>query len=117
MARVTNAPASRARRKRRLKMAKGYQGPRSKLYRLATESVNRALAYSWRDRKAKKRSFRRLWIVRINAAVREKGLTYSKFMGALKKANIALDRKILAQLAVESPQSFTKIVEVATKNM
>lgn len=113
MTRATNAPASRRRRKKRLEMAKGYFGGRSRLYRSATETVNRALAYSWRDRKAKKRVFRNLWIARINAGARLAGISYSRFIEGLKKANISLDRKILAGLALDQPKVFNKLVEIA----
>lgn len=113
MARATNAPASRRRRKKRLKMAKGYYGGRSRLFRSATETVNRSLAYSWRDRKAKKRVFRNLWIARINAGARIGGLSYSRFMDGLKKANVLLDRKILASLALDQPKVFSELVRIA----
>lgn len=112
MTRATNAPASRQRRKRRLKMAKGYYGARSRLYRSATETVNRSLAYAWRDRKAKKRIFRNLWIARINAGTRAEDLSYSRFINGLKKSNIALDRKILASLALDYPKVFSELVKI-----
>jgi len=94
-------------------MAKGYVGGRSKLYRTAVDAVHRALAYAYRDRRARKRDFRRLWITRINAAARAQGLSYSHLMNALKKAHVELDRKILADLAVSDPNAFLKIVELA----
>ncbi len=113
MPRVKNAVSSRKRRKRILKLAKGYRGARSKLIRIATESVNRALNYAYRDRKAKKRDFRRLWIIRINAAARMNNISYSKLINGLKKANIELDRKVLSELAISDPNGFSKIVELA----
>jgi large subunit ribosomal protein L20 len=113
MPRVRKQVASRARRKKYLKMAKGYRSGRRRLYRSAREAVERALCFAYRDRKARKREFRRLWITRINAALRPLGLSYSKFMGGLKKADVALDRKILADLAVYAPQVFTQITELA----
>jgi large subunit ribosomal protein L20 len=113
MPRVKSGPKTKARRKKVLKMAKGYVGGRSRLYRTAVDAVHRALAYAYRDRRARKRDFRRLWITRINAAARIHGLTYSGLMDALKKAHIELDRKILAELAVSDPAAFLKIVELA----
>ncbi len=104
--------ATRARRKKILKMAKGYWGKRSKLYRRAVETVRRALAYSWRDRRQRKREFRKLWIKRINAACRERGLTYQRFIHGLKLKNINLSRDILAKIAAEYPLVFDKIVAV-----
>lgn len=117
MTRAISTPTSRRRKKKRIKMAKGYYGRRSKLYRSATEAVNRALAYSWRDRKAKKRSFRNLWIARINAASRAQGLTYNRFIEGLKKAKVELDRKILAKLALDHQNVFGELVEIAKKNL
>ena len=113
MQRVKGGPKTRARRKKVLKMAKGYVGGRSRLYRSAVDAVHRALAYAYRDRRARKRDFRRLWITRINAAARAQGLSYSHLMNALKKAHVELDRKILADLAVSDPNAFLKIVELA----
>nr|CAI78602.1 Ribosomal protein L20 [uncultured delta proteobacterium] len=113
MPRVKNAVSSRKRRKRILKLAKGYRGARSKLIRIATESVNRALNYAYRDRKAKKRDFRRLWIIRINAAARMNNISYSKLINGLKKANIELDRKVLSELAISDPNGFSEIVALA----
>lgn len=113
MPRVRKQVASRARRKKYLKMAKGYRSGRRRLYRSAREAVERALCFAYRDRKARKREFRSLWITRINAALRPLGLSYSKFMGDLKKAEIALDRKILADLAVYAPQVFSQITQSA----
>ncbi len=96
-----------------LKFAKGFYGAKSRLYRSAKEAVEKALLYSYRDRKVRKRDFRKLWIVRISAASVQNGLSYSKFMGGLKKANVNLDRKILADLAVRNPEAFSKLVAVA----
>ena len=115
MSRTTNAPASRKRRKKILKLAKGFRGGRSKLYRTATETVNRGLAYNYRDRKVKKRNFRSLWIIRVNNAAKLNGISYRSFIQGLKKANIELDRKTLADLAVNDPRAFKKIVEVVKK--
>ena len=111
MPRAKGGPKTRARRKRVLNLAEGYWGAKSKLYRSATEAVDRALKYAYRDRKARKRDFRRLWIARINAAARLNGLSYSRFINGLSKAGVALDRKILADLAVVDPAGFTKLAE------
>ena len=113
MPRVKGGPKTRQRRKKVLKMAKGYRGGRSRLYRTAVDAVHRALAYAYRDRRTRKRDFRRLWITRINAAARLHGLSYSRLMDALRKAHIELDRKILADLAVNDPGAFSKIAEMA----
>ncbi|OGW35783.1 MAG: 50S ribosomal protein L20 [Nitrospirae bacterium GWD2_57_9] len=113
MPRAKGGPKTRARRKRVLNLAEGYWGAKSKLFRSATEAVDRALKYAYRDRKARKRDFRRLWIARINAAARLNGVTYSRFMAGLAKTGVAIDRKILADLAVTDPASFTKLVETA----
>jgi large subunit ribosomal protein L20 len=113
MPRVKGGPKTRQRRKKVLKMAKGYRGGRSRLYRTAVDAVHRALAYAYRDRRVRKRDFRRLWITRINAAARLHGLSYSRLMDALRKAHIELDRKILADLAVNDPGAFSKIAEMA----
>lgn len=110
MARVRKSVKSRKRRKKVLKAAKGYVGGRKRLYRTAKEAVNRGRAYAYRDRRAKKRQFRKLWIVRINAAAREHGLSYSRLMHGLKKANIGLDRKVLADLAVHDPKGFAEVI-------
>lgn len=112
MPRVKKSVASRRRRKKILKMAKGFRGARSKLYRVAENSVHRALAYSYRDRRTRKRDFRRLWICRINAAARAHGLSYSVFMHGLKEANITINRKLLADLAVSDPAAFSEIAGV-----
>jgi large subunit ribosomal protein L20 len=113
--RVKQQPASRARKKKVLKMAKGYWGRRSKNFRRAIETVRRALVYSYRDRRARRREFRALWITRINAAVREKGLTYKDFMHDLQKKNVLLSRDMLAKIAAEYPAVFDKIVEEVKK--
>ncbi len=113
MPRVKKAVKSRQRRKKILDMAKGYRGGRSKLYRTAKETVQRALVYAYRDRKARKRDFRSLWIMRINAAARQHGMSYSRLMDGLKKAQVALDRKVLAGLAVHDPNAFAKLVALA----
>ena len=111
MPRAKGGPKTRRRRKKYLKMAKGYWGGRHRLYRTAREAVDRALCYAYRDRKQRKREFRSLWITRINAAVRPSGLSYSKFIHGLKKANINLDRKVLADMAISDPQGFARVVE------
>ena len=108
--RVKRGFKARRRRKKILKLAKGYRGGLSRQYKSASVAVKRALAYAYRDRKVRKREFRRLWIIRINAAVRQFGLTYSKFMGMLKKAGIELNRKVLADMAVNDPEGFSKLV-------
>ncbi len=113
MPRAKRGVKARRRRNKVLKLAKGYRGARSKLFRSATEAVDRALNYAFRDRKVRKRDFRALWIARINAAAREDGLSYSRLVHGLKKAEIGLDRKILAQLAVTDPAGFTAVVEKA----
>lgn len=113
MPRNTNVVAGRNRRKKVLKAARGYRGNRSKLYRNARESVNRARRFSFIGRKLKKRDYRALWILRINAAVRARGLTYSRFMNGVKKAGIELDRKSLSELAIHEPAAFDKVVEAA----
>lgn len=111
--RVTNAPASRKRRKRMLKLAKGYRLKRSKLYRYASDAVDHGLQYAYRDRKTKKRTFRYLWQIRINAAARAAGITYSRFMEGLKAAQCSLDRKVIADLAATDAAAFAKLVELA----
>jgi len=113
MSRSSNAAARRKRRKKTLEMAKGYRGMRGNSYRRANETVQRALNYAYRDRKAKKRDFRRLWIIRINAAARQNGMSYSKLMSGLNKANIEIDRKVLADLAVNDPEGFKSVAEKA----
>ena len=113
MPRVTNAPASRRRRKRRLKQARGYYGARSKLYRQATEAVDRAMRLSTIHRKQKKRDYRSLWIVRLSAACRQHGMTYSRFIEGLTKAKVVLNRKMLSEIAIHDPEGFAKIVAQA----
>ena len=111
MTKVKWAVKAKKRRKKVLKRAKGQYGARSRLYRTAKESVQKGMYYSYRDRKQKKRSFRNLWITRVNAACREAGISYSRFMNGLKKAKIALNRKILADLAVNDNKAFAEIVK------
>lgn len=113
MPRAKSGPKTRRRRKKVLKRAKGYIGGRSRLFRTAVDAVHRALAYSYRHRRTKKRDFRSLWIARINAAARDHGISYSRLMDALKKAHIEVDRKVLADLAVSDPGAFSKIAEKA----
>ena len=115
MPRATNAPASRERRKRVIQKAKGYRGRRSKLFRYAKDATMKGQYWSYRDRKVRKRDFRHLWVARINAAVRTFDLTYSRFIEALKKAKIEIDRKILAELAVNEPAAFAAIVQSVKK--
>jgi len=109
MPRSVNTVASRARRKRVMKLAKGYFGRRSNVWTVAKNAVEKGLGYSYRDRKAKKRDFRKLWIQRINAGARMHGMSYSQFMGNLKKSNIELNRKVLADLAMNHPEAFAAI--------
>ena len=111
--RVTNAPASRKRRIRMIKAAKGYRMRRSKLYRYASDAVDHGLQYAYRDRRRKKRTFRYLWQARINAAARAAGTTYSRFMEGLKAAGCGLDRKVLADIAATDAAAFTELVGVA----
>jgi large subunit ribosomal protein L20 len=111
MSRVTRGNTKLLRRKKILKLAKGFFGTKKKNYRTAKEAVERALLYSYRDRRNKKRDFRKLWNVRINAAVRNYGISYSRFIYGLKKANIKLNRKILSNLAISEPDTFGKIIE------
>ena len=111
--RVTNSPASRKRRGRMLTAAKGYRLKRSKLYRYASDAVDHGRVYAYRDRRRKKREFRYLWQIRINAAVRELGLTYSRFMEGIKAAKVGLDRKVLADIAATDSAAFTELVNIA----
>lgn len=115
MPRSKNAVASRRRRKKILNQAKGYWGAKSKLIKTAKESVQKALLYAYRDRRAKKRTFRRLWTVRINAGVRPHGLNYASFIHLLKTSHVEIDRKMLADIAVSDPAVFSKIVESVKK--
>ncbi|AEK74934.1 50S ribosomal protein L20 [Rickettsia conorii subsp. heilongjiangensis] len=113
MTRAKSGKISKSRHKKILKLAKGYRGRANSCFRVAIEKVEKALQYAYRDRRNRKRDFRGLWIQRINAAVREHGLVYSQFMGALKKAEIDIDRKVLAELAVNNSDGFVSIVEKA----
>ncbi|MEM6423945.1 MAG: 50S ribosomal protein L20 [Cyanobacteria bacterium P01_C01_bin.73] len=115
MARVKRGNVARKRRKKILKLAKGFRGSHSKLFRTANQQVMKALRYAYRDRRNRKRDFRRLWIARINAAARQQGMSYSQFIGKLKKADVQLNRKMLAQLAVLDAETFNKVVELASK--
>ncbi len=113
MTRATSGPTTRRRHKKIIKQAKGYYGMRRTSYRRAREAVDRALKYAYRDRRQRKRQFRRLWVVRINAAARLNGLTYGQLIHGLKRADVALDRKVLAHLAVHDPEAFGQIAERA----
>lgn len=113
MTRVKHAPSSLRRRKKVMKRAKGQFGGRSKLYRTARESVNKGMAYATRDRRNRKREFRALWIIRITAACKARGVSYSKFMGGLLKSKIAINRKILADIAFRDKKAFDKLAELA----
>ena len=113
MSRAVNGTVSRRRRKKILKMAKGYRSVRSTAFRKAREAVEHGLSYAYRDRKNRKREFRRLWIARINAAVRAEGLNYSQFMYGLKKADIQLDRKVLSDLSLNNQETFKSLTETA----
>jgi large subunit ribosomal protein L20 len=117
MPRAKGGYKTRRRRNKVLKQAKGYYGGRSRLYRTATEAVDHALRHAYKDRKAKKREFRSLWIVRINAAARALGLTYGRLMAGLKKAGVGLDRKALADIAYNDPAAFKAIAETAKENL
>jgi large subunit ribosomal protein L20 len=113
MTRVKRGNVARKHRNKILKLAKGFRGSHSKLYRTANQQVMKALRNAYRDRKKKKRDFRRLWITRINAAARQHGMSYSQLIGAMKKANIQLNRKMLAQIAILDPTSFEQVVKLA----
>jgi large subunit ribosomal protein L20 len=115
--RVKRGFKARRRRKKVLKLARGYRGGRSKLYRTAADAVDKALMYAYRDRRVRKRDFRRLWIARINAVARLHNLSYSKFMHGLKLADVNLDRKVLAELAISDPSGFAKIAELASQQL
>lgn len=115
--RVKRGYKARRRRKKVLKLAKGYRGGRSKLFRTAANAVDKALMYAYRDRRARKRDFRRLWIVRINAAARMNDLSYSKLIHGLKLANVELDRKVLAELAIADPRGFSKVAQLAVQQL
>ncbi len=111
--RVKRGFKARRRRKKILKLAKGYRGARSRLYRTAADAVDKALQYAYRDRRTRKRDFRRLWIARINAAARMNNQSYSRFINGLKRAGVELDRKILAELAVSDPTAFSQLAAIA----
>lgn len=113
--RIKRGYKARRRRKKVLKLAKGFRGGRSKLIRTASDAVDKALMYAYRDRRQRKRDFRRLWITRINAAARMNDISYSRFIHGLKKADINLDRKVLAELAVSDPSGFAKIASMASQ--
>ncbi|MGQ2913122.1 50S ribosomal protein L20 [Aeromicrobium sp.] len=117
MARVKRSVNAQKKRRETLERASGYRGQRSRLYRKAKEQVTHSLVYNYRDRKAKKGDFRRLWIQRINAAVRAEGLTYNRFIQGLKAAGVEVDRKMLAELAVNEPAAFSALVQVAKDNL
>lgn len=113
MPRVKGGPQTRRRRKKRLKLAKGQYGGRSRLFRTATESVDKGLAYAYAGRRQRKRDFRRLWVTRINAAVRSHGMTYSLFVNALKKANVLINRKMLSEMAIHDADGFSHLLNLA----
>ncbi|ACV67348.1 50S ribosomal protein L20 [Desulfohalobium retbaense] len=115
--RVKRGVTARRRHKKYLKMAKGFRGSRSRLYRTAREAVEKSLCYAYRDRRQKKRDFRKLWIQRINAAARENGMSYSRFMSGLKKSGVELNRKVLADLAVKDKHGFSKVAELAKEKV
>jgi large subunit ribosomal protein L20 len=115
--RVKRGFKARRRRKKVLKLAKGYRGGRSKLFRTAADAVDKALMYAYRDRRVRKRDFRKLWITRINAAVRMHNLSYSKFIHGLKLAGVELDRKVMAELAISDPAGFAKITDLAAQQL
>lgn len=117
MPRTRGGYKTRRRRKKVLKMAKGYYGAKSRLYKVATEAVDKSLRYAYRDRRARKREFRALWIARISAAARGLGLTYSQFMNGLLKAKVNLNRKVLADLAVNDPVAFQELARIAGQNV
>ena len=117
MSRVTNAPASRRRRRRIIKRAKGYWGARKNLFWTAREAVERAGKYAYRDRRQRKRDFRKLWIARINAAARQNGISYSRFMDGLKKADVDVNRKVLAEIAVSDSVAFARLADVAKSQL
>ena len=117
MARVKGALSTRKRHKKILKLAKGYRGGKSKLYRIANQAVMKSLSYSYVGRKLKKRDFRSLWITRISAACKMNDINYSRFMNGLKKANIEINRKMLSEIAINDPAAFTQLVETAKKSL
>lgn len=117
MPRAKGGPKTRRRRKKRIKLAKGQYGARSRLFRTATEAVDKGQAYAYVGRKLRKRNFRNLWIARISAAVRLHGLTYSRFLNGLRKANILLDRKVLSEMAIKDPAGFQQLADVARQQI
>ena len=116
MPRTKRGTVARKRRKKILKLAKGYYGAKSKLFKMANQQVMRSMQYAYRDRKQRKRDFRKLWIARINAAARADGMSYSRFINGLKKADVQINRKVLADLAVNDKTAFSDLVEVAKEN-
>ena len=116
MPRTKRGTVARKRRKKILKLAKGYYGAKSKLFKMANQQVMRSMQYAYRDRKQRKRDFRKLWIARINAAARADGMSYSRFINGLKKAEVQINRKVLADLAVNDKAAFSELVEVAKEN-
>lgn len=117
MARTKHSVTSHKRKKKILKQAKGFTGGRSKLFRSAKEAVNRSLSYAYRDRRTRKRDFRKLWIARINAAARLNGMSYSRFINGLKKSDIEINRKLLAEMAVNDLEGFSKLAEIAKESL
>ncbi len=117
MPRAKSSVVSRKRHKKILKLAKGYRGAKSKLFRVANQQVMKSLMYAYRDRKARKRDFRKLWIARINAAARNNGMSYSRFMNGLRKAGVEINRKVLADLAVNDSRAFGQLVDIAKNNV
>ncbi|HHW29599.1 MAG TPA: 50S ribosomal protein L20 [Syntrophomonadaceae bacterium] len=117
MARVKGGPVTRRRHKKILKLARGYRGAKSKLFRVANQQVMKSLNYAYIHRRMRKRDFRKLWITRINAAARSNGLSYNRFMNGLKKAGVGVNRKMLAELAVNDAPAFSKLVELAKRNL
>mgnify|MGYP001119821445 CR=1 FL=1 len=117
MARVKGGPVTRRRHKKILKLARGYRGAKSKLFRVANQQVMKSLNYAYIHRRLRKRDFRKLWITRINAAARSNGLSYNRFMNGLKKAGVGVNRKMLAELAVNDAPAFSKLVELAKRNL
>ncbi len=117
MARVKGALSARKRHKKILKLAKGYRGGKSKLFRVANQAVMKSLSYAYVGRKLKKRDFRSLWITRISAACKMNDINYSRFMNGLKKANVEINRKMLSEIAISDPQAFTQLVETAKSNL
>lgn len=117
MPRAKGGPKTRQRRKKRLKLAKGQYGAKSRLFRTATESVDKGQQYAYVSRRKRKREFRSLWVTRISAATRGHGLTYSRFINAMKKANIQLDRKLISDMAIKDPAGFDKLIEIAKQQL